>query len=296
MILYLDKSQVPDVEDLPADVLRWCIRKAEIANGRYGRLDRYYRGDHDIFHRPGDREEVRVAVNYAKYVVDIALGYYLGEGVKQHISRTDREIGRTMGIMGDCLELCYASSEMDPRPRSAAIDPRNGILVCDTSVEHNKLFALLWDRQETPSGERYYAVTCYTDRTRRDYRSGDLETALFHPVSPAIDHYFGAVPVIAYENNAERQGDFEQIMSLIDAYDGLMSSRLTDKKKFVDALLVFFGMTLAPGEEEKLLKERFIDGAPLDARAEYIQKTFDEAGVQVLAETSGFPATPPDRR
>ncbi len=315
MILYLDKSQVPDVEDLPADVLRWCIRKAEIANGRYGRLDRYYRGDHDIFHRPGDREEVRVAVNYAKYVVDIALGYYLGEGVKydanpcawqetrglgaaprldltpllgcydrQHISRTDREIGRTMGIMGDCLELCYASSETDPRPRSAAIDPRNGILVCDTSVEHNKLFALLWDRQETPSGERYYAVTCYTDRTRRDYRSGDLETALFHPVSPAIDHYFGAVPVIAYENNAERQGDFEQIMSLIDAYDGLMSSRLTDKKKFVDALLVFFGMTLAPGEEEKLLKERFIDGAPLDARAEYIQKTFDEAGVQVLAE------------
>ena len=235
MILYLDKSQVPDVEDLPADVLRWCIRKAEIANGRYGRLDRYYRGDHDIFHRPGDREEVRVAVNYAKYVVDIALGYYLGEGVKydanpcawqetrglgaaprldltpllgcydrQHISRTDREIGRTMGIMGDCLELCYASSETDPRPRSAAIDPRNGILVCDTSVEHNKLFALLWDRQETPSGERYYAVTCYTDRTRRDYRSGDLETALFHPVSPAIDHYFGAVPVIAYENNAER--------------------------------------------------------------------------------------------
>ena len=275
MILYLDKSQVPDVENLPADVLRWCIRKAEIANGRYGRLDRYYRGDHDIFHRPGDREEVRVAVNYAKYVVDIALGYYLGEGVKYDANPCG-------------LELCYASSETDPRPRSAAIDPRNGILVCDTSVEHNKLFALLWDRQETPSGERYYAVTCYTDRTRRDYRSGDLETALFHPVSPAIDHYFGAVPVIAYENNAERQGDFEQIMSLIDAYDGLMSSRLTDKKKFVDALLVFFGMTLAPGEEEKLLKERFIDGAPLDARAEYIQKTFDEAGVQVLAEALVF--------
>ena len=52
----------------------------------------------------------------------------------------------------------------------------------------------------------------------------------------------------------------------------------------MDALLVFFGMTLAPGEEEKLSRERFIDGAPLDARAEYIQKTFDEAGVQVLAD------------
>ncbi|MBR1846000.1 MAG: phage portal protein, partial [Oscillospiraceae bacterium] len=248
MILYLDRREVPDVEDLPADVLRWCIRKAEVANGRYGRLMRYYRGDHDIFHRAGEQDEVRVAVNYAKYVVDIALGYYLGQGVKydanprswreggetltaaprldltpllscydrQHISRIDREIGRTMGIMGDCLELCYASNEADPKPKSAPIDPRNGILVCDSSVEHNKLFALICDRQETPSGERYYAVTCYTDRTRRDYRSGDLETALFHPVGPAVDHYFGSVPVIAYENDAQRQGDFEQILSLID--------------------------------------------------------------------------------
>lgn len=323
MILYMDRAEVPDPEDLSPEVLRWCIRKAEQAAGRYQRLDQYYRGEHDIFRRAGDCDEVRVAVNYAKYVVDIALGYYLGEGVKydpnprpgaggrrelhsawqlamgqpaidltpllacydrQHIGRVDQEIGKTMGIMGDCLELCYASSEEDPRPRSAPIDPRNGILVCDTSVEHRKLFALIWDRRETPAGERYYSVTCYTGRTCRDYRSSDLETALFQPVGPRTDHYFGAVPVIAYENNAERQGDFEQIISLIDAYDSLMSSRLTDKKKFVDALLVFFGMTLAPGEEDRLIQEKFIDGAPLDARAEYIQKTFDEAGVQVLAD------------
>lgn len=321
MILYLDKRELPNREDPSPELLRWCVRKAEQANGRYGRLDRYYRGDHDIFHHSGGQQEVRVAVNYAKYVVDIALGYYLGEPVKydpnprpwsreagmenwtkvlgrpsvdlgpllscydrQHISRLDREIGKTMGVMGDCLELCYASQERDPWPRSARVDPRNGILVCDTSVEHNKLCALVWDRRETPAGEWYYALTYYTDQTMRDYRSGDLETAVFRPCGPAREHYFGAVPVIAYENNGERQGDFEQILSLIDAYDGLMSSRITDKKKFVDALLVFFGMTLAPGEAEKLVRERFIDGAPLDARAEYIQKTFDEAGVQVLAD------------
>jgi SPP1 family phage portal protein len=63
-----------------------------------------------------------------------------------------------------------------------------------------------------------------------------------------------------------------------------MSDRLTDKRKFVDALLVFFGMTLREGDEGKLAREKFLDGAPLDARAEYIQKTFDEAGVQVLSD------------
>ena len=47
---------------------------------------------------------------------------------------------------------------------------------------------------------------------------------------------------------------------------------------------MFFGMTLRDGDDEKLAREKFLDGAPLDARAEYIQKTFDESSVQVLAD------------
>lgn len=307
MILYIDRADVPDVEAVRPDVLRWCIRKAEQAQGRYRRLMDYYLGQHPILlgAKPG---EVRVAANYARYVVDTTLGYYLGEPVKydanhqredggkldlsplldtydaQRVSRQDLEIGRTMGIMGDCLELCYASTDDDPRPRSARISPDNGILICDTTVEHRKLFAVVWERRERPSGEWYYFATVYTDRTERDYISGSLETSFFTQVGETREHWFGAVPVIAYCNNDQRQGDFEQVTSLIDAYDQLMSDRVTDKRKFVDALLVFFGMTLAEGDEAKLAREKFIDGAPLDARAEYIQKTFNEGEVQTLAD------------
>lgn len=308
MIVYLDRSEVPDLEQVPSGVIRWLIRRAELAEGRYDRLWRYYLGRHDIF-RQRKEGEVQVAVNYAKYVVDIALNYYLGRPVKydpnqtdalgrkvdlspllncyerQHIAEVDLAIGRTMGVMGDCLELCYASPGPNPIPKSARIDPRSGILVCDTTVEHAKLFALVWERREKITGEQYYFVTVYTDRTARDYICGNLDGESFKPVGEVRYHWFGGVPVIAYTNNDERQGDFEQILSLIDAYDGLMSSRLTDKKKFVDALLVFFGMTLAEGDEAKLAREKFIDGAPLDARAEYIQKTFNESEVQVLADS-----------
>ena len=308
MIVYLDRSEVPDLEQVPSGVIRWLIRRAELAEGRYDRLWRYYLGRHDIF-RQRKEGEVQVAVNYAKYVVDIALNYYLGRPVKydpnqtdalgrkvdlspllncyerQHIAEVDLAIGRTMGVMGDCLELCYASPGPNPIPKSARIDPRSGILVCDTTVEHAKLFALVWERREKITGEQYYFVTVYTDRTARDFICGNLDGESFKPVGEVRYHWFGGVPVIAYTNNDERQGDFEQILSLIDAYDGLMSSRLTDKKKFVDALLVFFGMTLAEGDEAKLAREKFIDGAPLDARAEYIQKTFNESEVQVLADS-----------
>lgn len=324
MICYIDRAELGDVEALNPAVLLYLIQKAEQANSRYTRLERYYRGEYaQLYPRP-EPEEVRVYINYAKYVVDVALGYYLGQPVKydhnptrhavspsggqgepqrtpdaaqpieltpllrcydrQHISQADLEIGRSMGVMGEGLELCYASSDAHPQPKSAAIDPRNGILVCDTSVEHHKLCALIWEKRETTQRTPYYALTLYTDRTERDYRSDSLKNAIFHQVGETREHFFGAVPVIAYANNRQRQGDFEQITSLIDAYNQLMSSRLTDKKQFVDALLVFFGMTLREGDEAKLAREKFLDGAPLDARAEYIQKTFDEQSVQVLAD------------
>lgn len=203
----------------------------------------------------------------------------------QQMGRVDLEIGRTMGIMGECLELCYASTDETPIPKSACIDPQNGILVCDSSVEHNKLFGIVWERRERTNKEKYYFATVYTDKTEADYISIDLKTAVFHPAGPVRPHYFGAVPVIAYENNRERQGDFEQVISLIDAYDNLIADRLTDKAKFVDAVLAIFGAGLESDEDEKrLVENKLLENLPNDARVEYIQKTFDEAGVQVLAD------------
>lgn len=326
MILYIDRSEVPDVENISPQVLSYIVRKAEAANTRYDRLDRYYLGEHPVL-TGGKKGDVKVAVNYAKYVVDITRGYYLGESVKydandrqthgapdaagdveteaalsegeaidlapllacydaQQIGKVDSKIGKRMGVFGDCLELCYASTDEVPSPRSACIDPRSGVLVCDASVEHNKLFALVWEKRERTTGTIYYHVTVYTDSTIRSYQAESLEASAFVSTGEPEPHFFGAVPVIAYENNDEQQGDFEQIIPLIDAYNGLMSNRFTDKRKFVDALLVFYGMTLRDGDIEHIEDLKALDGLPLDAKVEYIQKTFDETGVQVLADTT----------
>lgn len=312
MVIYMDRAEVPDVEQIRPEVLRYLLDKAQRQVGRFRMLEDYYLGNHPALRGKKGEGEVRVAVNYAKYVVDMALGYYLGEAVKydsneiaragaqrggkidlswllywydfQNIAEVDLELGRGMGIFGECIELCYASSEQRPRPRSTWLFPGNAVLVCDDSVEHRKLFGMVWERRESLTGQQYYTMTVYTDRTIRHYRSADVKNIAFYPEGEVQEHWFGEVPMILYENNGSRQGDFEQIISLIDAYNQLLSSRLTDKKKFVDALLVFFGMTLREGDEGRLARERFLDGAPLDARVEYIQKTFDESGVQVLAD------------
>lgn len=79
MICYIDRTEVPDVENIAPNVLQYLITNAERANQRYSKLDQYYRGHHDIFNGKPKPDEARVAVNYAKYITDITMGYYLGE-------------------------------------------------------------------------------------------------------------------------------------------------------------------------------------------------------------------------
>ena len=96
MIWYLDRSEVPDLEQIPPQVLRFLVGRAEQAAGRWDKLARYYLGRHDILRHQGDNE-VKVAVNYAKYVVDIALGYYLGRPVKYDANQVDA-LGRKVDL------------------------------------------------------------------------------------------------------------------------------------------------------------------------------------------------------
>src|SRR5690625_6639187 len=50
-------------------------------------------------------------------------------------------------------------------------------------------------------------------------------------------HYFEGVPVIEYENNKYRQGDFEKVLYLIDLYDNSQSDSNNYITDFNDALL-----------------------------------------------------------
>lgn len=205
----------------------------------------------------------------------------------QNISSIDDKNGKNMGIFGEACELIYASTDEHPIPKSAAYKPYSIVLVQDDTVEHRDLFALLIDKREKINGEEYYAVTVYTETVQQNYESESLnkDNYTYNTVDTAKLHYFGSVPVICYENNEERQGDFEQVISLIDARNDLLSDRLTDKKAFVDAVLAVYGATLDESAKAVMKEEKMLDGLPDDAKLEYLQKTFDESSLKVLDDT-----------
>lgn len=109
-----------------------------------------------------------------------------------------------------------------------------------------------------------------------------------------VPHYLGEIPIIEYLNNKLAIGDFELQIPLIDAYNALMSDRITDKEQFIDAILAIYGTLLSdddePGTEEedqniKKAKERLkkykVLEMPDTAKAEYLTRTFDESGVEI---------------
>ncbi len=218
---------------------------------------------------------------------DIDISKIIDAYHSQNISDIDDKNGKNMGIFGEACELIYASTDEHPIPKSAAYKPHSVVLVQDNTVEHRDLFAMLIDKRERINQEKYYAVTIYTDTLQQDYESNNLDNSdiQYNKVGKPVTHYFGAVPVISYENNEELQGDFEQVISLIDARNDLISDRLTDKKAFVDAVLAVYGAVLDTSAKEVMKEEKIIDGLPKDSKLEYLQKTFDEASLKVLDDT-----------
>ncbi len=338
MIIYIDRSAVPDRENISNEVFKYILTKALPEIRRYESLyDDYLGRNNSVQTR---KNEVKVNINYVKYVVDIVRAFYLGEPVKydnndeikaktafsagtqvkvgkdgkivrhdpyaiaprkldirpildtydrQGIANTDLKIGKYIALFGEAQELIYASDDEVPYPKSYVFKPWECVLVQDNTVEHRDLFFMTFEKRERVRTEqKYWAVTVYTDKTQRYYESGDLRNFYFTAYEPK-DIYFGAVPVVNYENDDERQGDAEQLVPLSHAYSELMSDSLTDKKKFIDSLLAVYGAQLpdtedGEGASEQLKDSKMIDGLPTDARIEYIQKTFDEASIKLLRD------------
>lgn len=330
MAIYIDRRDVPDVENIPAQALAYIINKHAMQLQRYQKLHDYYVAKNTV--NIDSDNAVNVIASYPRYIVDVIMGYYLGDPVKydtkeqdqeenvtpdsfeavvrngrvlrhqwhapeldiqpvleaysnQSISECDSKIGNFLGIYGEAYELEYASDDESPVPKTTVCDPRTAIMVRDTTVDHKKMFFINYEKREPVSGLPFYYAYVYTDRTVKEYATTGLETGNFRLIpNSERPHFFGEVPAVEYQNNFSRMGDFEQVTSLIDAYNELMSDRCTDKAQFIDAILAIYGAAIDDGSKQDLVKYKMLDNLPIDARIEYVQKNFDENSVHVLAQ------------
>lgn len=290
---------LPKDTEITNKILNDVIEYNEKYKKRYEMLENYYLGKHAITTRiKEDRlKNNKVMVNHAKYITDTNVGYLLGNPVeyqasksynieplldaykKQTINDLDSEIAKDISIFGIQYEYVYANENAEPR--SCEVDNKNTIIVYDDTVEHNKLFGLIY--REIKKGDKldYYEIIYVDKNVKRVYKSYSKSLKQVGEEEP---HAFGDVPLIAYKNNPELLGDFEPVISLIDAYNILQSDRINDKEQLVDAILLFYGMDFDSEQAEMLSESRMLANIPADARAEYLVKTLQENDVDVLRQ------------
>jgi phage portal protein, SPP1 family len=309
MTIKINREVAGDLNNPTSELLNYCINQHQSEFFRLEKLSDYYDGKQDILKRMKDSNAApnnKVLINHAKYVTDMNVGFMVGNPVaytssddiqpildaytKVDIVSHDTELEKDLSVFGVGYELIYLNQDPLTKELYAdikCIDPRGIFLVTDDTIDANPLFAVHYQPVYDLRGAvDYYLVKYYNDNRVITYTCDSVGFGSYELIK-ALPHYFKAVPVIEYRNNEERQGDFEQAISLIDAYNLLQSDRLNDKEAFVDAILVILGFDLQDGDGERLAKERLLinTNAPGESSVSYLTKSMDESSVAILRDS-----------
>lgn len=277
----------PDEELTDAKLRRFIARHAAESTFRYKQLQDAYETDFPIFHekpKPEWKPDNRIAVNFAKYIVDTMNGYFIGnpikitvdggeETIEKYIEFLDQyndqydnnaELSKICSIYGKGYEMYY--NDEDGNVGIIYLDPTEAFMIYDDSVLKR---------------ERYF-VRLYRDEDNVLHGSvSDQEKVRWFTIKGKIVwneqeqlHYFNGVPATEYRENKECQGIFEPVMSIINAFNKAISEKANDVDYFADAYLKIIGTLLDEDELKHIRSDRVInfDGDGESVIVDFLQK------------------------
>lgn len=243
-------------ENIDSDTLRAFINDNQAKTSQLQKYYRLYTGDHDILHEPHDsksaRPDNRLVSNWANYVVDTYVGYFMGKPVKisfDNDSSNERlqdwlntnsfqdkltEVTKQVAVYGRSYMLAY--QDENSNTCISIIDPSEGFMVYDTTINHNPLAFVRYSYfNNKVTGEMY------TRDNVIEFNS-DLKAAKQTP------HLFKTVPAVEFYSNSERLSLVGKIKTLVDAYDSAFSRKDNQVDYFDQAYLKILGVPLERDE------------------------------------------------
>lgn len=264
--------------------------KAEVA--RRENLMNYYLGKSAILRKLYDDPSKpcnRIINPYASYITDIATSYFVGNPIQYRSVDTAFEdvyrgicfyndeaaenvaLAKNASICGESYELLWIDA--DGNVRFKALEPLHCIPIYDDTLEEELLYFIrYYDDEDIESGNKTTFIEVYTKNEIRHYKHtvGHIEFI------NAVPHSFKAVPIVIYRNNDDGIGDFENVISLIDAYDNVISGELDDLNYFNDAYLALYGMMGTEAEDIASMKKNRVLLLDTDAKAEWLTKNVND--------------------
>lgn len=250
-------------EDVALDDLRlmdFIQMNNQLISSKYQPLLDAYNNDYEIFSRPPKasyKPDNRLSVNFASAIANQFCGFANfgnvkvdspDEGVLEYIKANDDannsddindELAITCAIYGRGYRIAYVDEN---GIGSAQLTPMEAFAIYNESIVPKM---------------RYFVRT-YVDSegVQRGSIADDVYVRYFHidgdiiwDGTPEL-HGFGSVPAVEFYFNSSRKGLFEDVMSLIDAFNKVLSEKADDCEYFSDSYLKIIGTRVS----EEMLK------------------------------------------
>ena len=262
---------LPKETEITLELLQEFLDKhKKEVNNRYSKLKAAYESDHDILHadkKAAHKPDNRIVVNFPKYIVDTINGFFIGNPIKviaddkavsdyvefldQYNDQDDNnaELSKLCDIYGKGYEVYYTDENAELCITYCS--PIEAFMIFDDSiVERPMYFIRRWmDRENHEYGEI----------ADKGYKRSFKVTGGLQWLNEWEAHNFDDVPATEFIENAERQGAFEPVLTIVNAYNKAISEKANDVDYFADAYLKILGAALDDTGAKHIRDNRIIN-------------------------------------
>ena len=319
-VLYTDVMEV-DSSNI-GEVLAAAIEDHDQNSNDINYLYEYYKGDQPINQREKTyNSEInnKIVSNIAAEIVDFKIGYLLSAPIQyidsasndsideienndldimtrfcmlEDKDTSDLEVAEWQSICGRGFRMLLPKTEVMENESPFAIytlDPRDTEVVYSSKMGHKPMMAFTSITLDDDS-KIYYCYTA-TDFYVLDEDGNDVSDE----INKSGPHALGMIPIIEYPANNARIGDFEQVLSLLNAINTVTSNRIDGIEQFVQAILCMEGaqieasseQTQAEAELDFLTQVREVGGMmlPPGAKAYYLAQELNQEQTETLMQS-----------
>ena len=260
-----------NVELTSSILLEFIDKHKQEVSKRYEGLKKAYTSDHDILHEAAKasyKPDNRIVVNFPKYIVDTMNGFFIGnpikitaddEAIAERVEYLDQfndqddnnaELSKICSIYGKGYELYFADEKSELN--ITYFNPTEAFMICDDSVLEKPLYfvRLYKDYDNKEFGCLY---------TKTYYRNFQLTGGFKWLDKKEKKHGFNDVPATEFIENEERQGIFEPVMSMVNAFNKAVSEKANDVDYFADSYLKVLGTKLEEDDIKHIRDNRIIN-------------------------------------
>lgn len=234
---------------------------------RFQRCEEYYRVQTQILRRTmtDGKPNNKLAHGFCRYITNMATSYFAGKPIRylftddgsgdltakeykdavldvfqdNYIDSLNFEVSKEASKKGIGFYLLFSNEFSELRIKK--LDAETLIPVYSPSLDEFLEAAVrVWPAHDIDGKLLMEYADVYDDTYIHHFKRGDGDL-YYEEYRVPEPHYMGDIPVIIVWNNEEQLGDYEQVITLNDAYDNAQSDTANDMDYFTDAYLCITG-------------------------------------------------------